>query len=230
MGIDRREFLGTAIGAGLGAAIAAGGASSAFAARQGFRLEEATVTGLQEAMRSGEMTSRQLVQAYLRRAATVDKQVNSMIELNPDALQIADQMDRERKSGKVRGPLHGVPVVLKDNIDTADKMKTTARLALPNAPTPKKDAFIAARLLRGGAVILGKTNLSEWANFRDNDSISAGAAAADRRVIHTYSTAIRAVPRRAREQRSRPILRRPRSEPRPTVRSSALRRFAASSG
>lgn len=173
MGIERREFLGTAIGAGLGAAIAAGGAPSVLAARQGLRLEEATVSGLQEAMRSGETTSRQLVQAYLRRAATVDKQVNSMIELNPDALQIADQMDRERKSGKVRGPLHGVPVVLKDNIDTADKMKTTAgSLALLNAPTPKKDAFIAARLREAGAVILGKTNLSEWANFRDNDSIS----------------------------------------------------------
>ena len=82
-------------------------------------------------------------------------------------------MDRERKAGKVRGPLHGIPVVIKDNIDTADKMKTTAgSLALADAPTPAKDAFIVSKLREAGAVLLGKTNLSEWANFRDNDSIS----------------------------------------------------------
>jgi amidase len=96
-----------------------------------------------------------------------------MIELNPDAVQIAEERDRERKAGRIRGVLHGIPVVLKDNIDTADKMKTTAgSLALLNAPTPKRDAFIVEQLRNSGAVILGKTNLSEWANFRSSNSSS----------------------------------------------------------
>src|SRR5205807_4012406 len=91
----------------------------------------------------------------------------------PDALAIADQMDKERKSGKVRGPLHGIPIVIKDNIDTADKMKTTAgSLALLDAPPPKQDAFLVKQLRDAGAVILGKTNLSEWANFRSTKSSS----------------------------------------------------------
>src|SRR5204863_7924309 len=110
---------------------------------------------------------------YLARIADTDKKLNSIIELNPDALGIADQMDRERKSGKIRGPLHGIPVLIKDNIDTADKMKTTAgSLALLDAPTPKQDAFLAKKLRDAGAVIMGKTNLSEWANFRGSRSIS----------------------------------------------------------
>src|SRR5207248_166615 len=110
---------------------------------------------------------------YLTRIADIDKKLNSIIELNPDALAIADQMDRERKAGKVRGPLHGIPVLIKDNIDTADKMKTTAgSLALLDAPKPKQDAFIVKQLREAGAVILGKTNLSEWANFRSTKSSS----------------------------------------------------------
>jgi amidase len=138
-----------------------------------FELEEMTVSDLQDAMRSGKMTARSIAQKYLERIKTVDKQTNSVIETNPDALKIADELDKERKSGKVRSALHGIPVLLKDNIDTADKMKTTAgSLALMDAPTPKQDAFFVRKLRDAGAVILGKTNLSEWANFRSSDSSS----------------------------------------------------------
>jgi len=136
-------------------------------------LEEITVSELQAAMKSGATTSREITQKYLERISTIDKKLNSVIELNPDALAIADAMDKERKSGKVRSPLHGIPILIKDNIDTADKMKTTAgSLALLDAPVPKQDAFIARKLREAGAVILGKTNLSEWANFRSTRSSS----------------------------------------------------------
>jgi amidase len=135
--------------------------------------EEATVSELTQAMMSGKTSSRALTQWYLSRIATIDKKVNSIIELNPDALAIAAEMDKERRAGKIRGPLHGIPIVIKDNIETADKMKTTAgSLALVDAPTPRQDAFIVARLREAGAVLIGKTNLSEWANFRDGSSIS----------------------------------------------------------
>jgi amidase len=124
--------------------------------------EEATISSLQAAMSSGRTGSRLLTQWYLTRIATLDKKVNSIIEVNPDALAIAAEMDRERRAGKVRGPLHGIPIVIKDNIETADKMKTTAgSLALLDAPTPKQDAFLVARLREAGAVLIGKTNLSE---------------------------------------------------------------------
>jgi amidase len=136
-------------------------------------VEEIGVSTLQDAMKAGKTSSRAITQRYLARIAAVDKKINSIIEINPDALAIAAEMDRERRAGKVRGPLHGIPVVIKDNIDTADKMKTTAgSLALVDAPTPKQDAFIVTRLREAGAVIIGKTNLSEWANFRDDSSIS----------------------------------------------------------
>ncbi len=124
-------------------------------------------------MQKGQMTSEQITTWYLARIRTIDPQINSMIEINPDAIAIAREKDRERRNRMVKGPLHGIPVVIKDNIDTADKMKTTAgSLALVDAPTPKQDAFIVTKLREAGAVIIGKTNLSEWANFRDNDSIS----------------------------------------------------------
>src|SRR5690606_40879692 len=124
-------------------------------------------------MDNGEATSLDIVQGYLHNIELFDGRVNSIIERNPDAQEIADRLDGERKDGKVRGPLHGIPVVLKDNIDTADKMKTTAgSLALVNAPTPSRDAFLVERLRAAGAVILAKTNLSEWANFRSSNSIS----------------------------------------------------------
>jgi amidase len=170
--IERREFLGLAATAC--AAVATGGISiDAKAAVKDFELEEKTVVELQAMIQSGQMSSRQIVQAYLDRIADVDKRLNSIIELNPDALSIADQMDRERKSGKTRSSLHGIPIVIKDNIDTADKMKTTAgSLALVDAPTPKQDAFLVQQLRAAGAVIIGKTNLSEWANFRSEHSSS----------------------------------------------------------
>ncbi len=165
---DRRQFIG--MGAVAGAAILLG-SSPVVAAN--LPVEEATIAQLQSAMASGRTTSKKLVKDYLARIAKIDKSINSIIELNPDALAIAEQMDNERKAGKVRGALHGIPFVIKDNIDTADKMKTTAgSLALADAPTPSNDAFIVKQMRDAGAILIAKTNLSEWANFRDNDSIS----------------------------------------------------------
>lgn len=170
MMIDRREFV-KAAGSAATAVLVAG--KNTIAGTQDVALEEATVAELQAAMASGQTSARKITQGYLARIADIDKKLNSMIELNPDAMSIADQMDRERKAGKLRGPLHGIPIVIKDNIDTADKMKTTAgSLALLDAPAPKQDAFIVKQLRDAGAVILGKTNLSEWANFRSTKSSS----------------------------------------------------------
>jgi amidase len=132
-------------------------------------LVETTITELQARMKSGKLTSRRLVEMYLDRIKDIDPKTHSVLELNPDALTIADALDKERKKGKVRSPMHGIPILIKDNIDTADKMHTTAgSWALYDAPTPKQDAFVAAQLRKAGAVILGKANLSEWANFRAN--------------------------------------------------------------
>src|SRR5690606_2439124 len=144
-----------------------------------FAFEESTIATLQERMAEGALTARQLTEAYLARIAAVDRsgpRLNSVIEVNPDALAMAEACDRERTAGRVRGPLHGVPVLIKDNIDTADRMKTTAgSLALVDA-RPPRDAFIVERLREAGAVLLGKTNLSEWANFRSSDSTSGWSA------------------------------------------------------
>lgn len=135
---------------------------------------ELSATDARKKLEAGELTSRALTQAYLDRIASVDKAgptLNSVIELNPDALKEADAMDAERKAGKVRGPMHGIPVLLKDNIDAVGMANSAGSLALAdNRPT--KDAFIVARLRAAGAVILGKTNLSEWANFRSTRSTS----------------------------------------------------------
>ena len=140
-----------------------------------FELEETTIAALQEGMRSGRDTARSIAERYLARMDAIDKSgpaINSVIERNPDAIKIAEERDAERKAGRVRGPLHGVPVLIKDNIDTADRMRTSAgSLALAESIAPR-DAFIAARLREAGAVILGKTNLSEWANFRSTRSTS----------------------------------------------------------
>jgi amidase len=140
-----------------------------------FELNEATVDTLQERMKNGTHTSRSITQLYLARIEEIDKKgptLRAVIELNPDALAIADEMDSERKAGKIRGPLHGIPVLIKDNIDTGDKMMTTAgSLALEGHKAPK-DAFVIKQLRDAGAVILGKTNLSEWANFRSTRSSS----------------------------------------------------------
>lgn len=126
-------------------------------------------------MRTGKMTSKQLTQKYLDRIKAVDKSgpmLNAVIEVNPDALVIAAQMDAERKAGKLRGPLHGIPVLIKDNINTGDQMMTTAGALALEGNRADKDAFIIERLREAGAVLLGKTNLSEWANFRSNRSTS----------------------------------------------------------
>lgn len=164
--MDRREFLSAAGIAAL--------SSTAFGQRRGaVDLSEMTVAQLRAAIDKGTMTSESITRWYLARIRTLDPKINSIIEVNPDAIAIARRCDRERLNRSVKGPLHGIPVVIKDNIDTADKMKTTAgSLALVDAPTPKQDAFIVSRLREAGAVIIAKTNLSEWANFRDGDSIS----------------------------------------------------------
>ncbi|MDQ3180764.1 MAG: amidase [Acidobacteriota bacterium] len=136
-------------------------------------LNEITIAELQAKMKSGELSARRLVEMYLERIREIDPKLRSVIETNPDALKIAEELDKERKRGKVRDMLHGIPVLIKDNIDTADRMKTTAgSLALVDAPVPEQDAFIVQRLRKAGAVIIGKTNLSEWANFRSTKSIS----------------------------------------------------------
>jgi len=140
-----------------------------------FDLEETTIAQLQEGMRSGRDTAKSIAERYLARMDAIDKSgpaINAVIERNPDAIKIAEERDAERKAGRVRGPLHGVPVLIKDNIDTADRMRTSAgSLALAES-IAQRDAFIAARLREAGAVILGKTNLSEWANYRSTRSTS----------------------------------------------------------
>ena len=179
--ISRRSFVAATLAAGalLGtgttpslARIAGTGATRARRRDAEGDVEEKTIRELQHAMKSGAATSRSLVEAYRKRIGELDRELHAVIELNPDALAIADAMDAERKSGKVRGPLHGIPILIKDNIGTADKMQTTAgSLALVGA-RPPRDAFVAERLRAAGAVILGKANLSEWANFRSTHSTS----------------------------------------------------------
>src|SRR5262245_42508068 len=179
--IGRRDFLRTGtIG---GAALIAGARGTAIqatrdhtdAAVERFELDEITIADLQQRMRNGQSSAVTITEAYLERIGDIDRKgptLRSVLETNPDALGAAQALDAERKAGKIRGPLHGIPVLLKDNIDTAGKMMTTAgSLALEGAPPPS-DAFIAARLRDAGAVILGKTNLSEWANFRSTRSTS----------------------------------------------------------
>ncbi len=138
-------------------------------------MEEWSIRELQQKMTSGELSARQLCALYLERIQQIDRNgpaLNAIIELNPEALAIADGLDQERKSGQVRGPLHGVPVVIKDNIDTADRMTTTAGSLALEGSIARRDAFLVERLRQAGAVILAKTNLSEWANFRSEHSVS----------------------------------------------------------
>ena len=140
-----------------------------------FELDEITIRDLQKRMATGADSARALVEKYTARIEALDQkgpELRAVLEINPDALAIADRLDAERRAGKLRGPLHGIPVLLKDNIGTADRMNTTAgSLALLGA-TPSADAFLVRRLRDAGAVILGKTNLSEWANFRSTHSSS----------------------------------------------------------
>ncbi len=142
-------------------------------------LDDVTVAQLQQWMQDGRYTSRQLTDLYLQRIDTIDRQgptLRAVIEINPDARTIADALDRERRATGPRGPLHGIPILIKDNIDTGDRMLTTAgSMALAGTPAPK-DAFVVTRLRAAGVVILGKTNLSEWANFRSTHSTSGWSA------------------------------------------------------
>jgi len=175
----RRRFLEASLRAGTAALAlpALGRAPGGEPAQQlqAFELDEVTITELQEGMKSGKFTSRSLVESYLGRIATVDGQgpsLNSVIELNPEARSIADLLDAERASKGPRGPLHGIPVLIKDNIGTADVMMTTGGSLALFGFTPAKDAGVARRLRAAGVVMLGKTNLSEWANFRSSHSSS----------------------------------------------------------
>ncbi|HXG83268.1 MAG TPA: amidase [Pyrinomonadaceae bacterium] len=171
---NRREFLQASAAAGAALSIMKNvNAKNVFSPDTNEELLEITVGELQSKMQSGEISAERLTRKYLERIKDIDPKLNSVIETNPDAERIAEDLDRELKAGRIRGALHGIPVLIKDNIDTADRMKTTAgSLAMINAPTPKKDAFLVQQLRKAGAVIIGKTNLSEWANFRSTKSSS----------------------------------------------------------
>jgi amidase len=182
--MNRRDFLQNGARGGvlaLGApalalaATPAGTAARRAAPAPDFELDETTVAQLQESMRTGSRTSRSITELYVRRIEEVDRggpALRSVIELNPDALDIAARLDAERASTGARGPLHGIPVLLKDNIDTADRMRTSAGSLALGENVAARDAYVAERLRAAGAVILGKTNLSEWANFRSTHSSS----------------------------------------------------------
>lgn len=185
--MDRRNFIKTGSVAGLTlTTLAAASCSPASPDKKqedtaagkpdDFELNEVTIDTLQQKMQSKVYTSRSITELYLKRIDDIDKngpKINSVIELNPDALDIADAMDKERAAGKVRGPLHGIPILIKDNITTGDKMHTTAGATAIADNIMKEDAFIIKKLREAGAVLLGKTNLSEWANFRSEHSTSA---------------------------------------------------------
>jgi amidase len=138
-------------------------------------MDELTILEMQNKMRTGELSARELCEAFVERIEQIDRggpRLNAVIELNPDALAIAEKMDQERKAGQVRGPLHGIPILIKDNIDTADRMQTTAGSLALAGWIARQDAEIVRHLREAGVVLLGKTNLSEWANFRSSRSVS----------------------------------------------------------
>jgi amidase len=181
--MKRRSFLGCGTVAGAAALAGRGapteGATGEPVAVPSFDFDEVTVAELQRRMAGGELTARRLAEAYLARIAALDRQgpeLRSVIETNPEALAIADGLDAERRAKGPRGPLHGVPVLVKDNVDTADRMTTTAGSLALEGSTPPRDAHVATRLREAGAVILGKANLSEWANFRSSRSVSGWSA------------------------------------------------------
>ncbi|HTO88419.1 MAG TPA: amidase [Thermoanaerobaculia bacterium] len=181
--IDRRTLFRYGV-AGAGAVAVAGPmARSASAASlspeaapdQPFELEEVSIAELRKRLESGQETARSLTEKYTARIEAADRRgptLRAVLEINPDALAIAETLDQERKAGKTRGPMHGIPILLKDNISTADRMTTSAGSLALEGCTPAADAFVARRLRDGGAVLLGKTNLSEWANFRSTHSSS----------------------------------------------------------
>jgi amidase len=177
--MDRRKFVRTGLISSVALAavsnLAEKTTASASTPAPAFELEELTIAELQSGMASGKYKAHSITRSYLDRIEQMDKQgpaINSVIELNPDALAIADTLDNERKAGRLRGPLHGVPVFIKDNIDTHDRMTTTAGSLALGGSIPLQDSFVAKKLRDAGAVIIGKTNLSEWANFRSSHSSS----------------------------------------------------------
>lgn len=180
-GRNRRNFIRTGLFVGAGAVglpvLHAPGQSGCPPATDvaAFELDEITISQLADGMSSGKYTARAIAEKYLARIEAIDRHgpaLNSVIEINPDALEIAEKLDAERKEKGSRGPLHGIPILLKDNLDTADKMMTTAGSLALVGSKPSKDSFVVQRLRAAGAVILGKTNLSEWANIRSTHSTS----------------------------------------------------------
>lgn len=188
--LSRRDFLSVSAVGGAAAALGpvacapeggapAGAGAAGEAQVRSYELDEVSLTELQEGMASGRWTARHLVELYLQKIDDVDRagpRLQSIIETNPDALALADDMDRERAGGNVRGPLHGIPILVKDNVATHDRMTTTAGSAALQGSIPGSDSWVAARLREAGAVLLGKANLSEWANFRSNRSSSGWSA------------------------------------------------------
>ncbi len=166
--MNRRTFAGAALAAGLAACKESTGTAP-------FELDELSIADLSAGLQSGRWTTHRLAELYLARIDSFNRkgpQLGAVIEINPDAFQIADRLDRERKENASRGPLHGIPILIKDNIDTGDKMSTSAGSLALEGSHATHDAFAAARLRAAGALILGKTNMSEWANFRSTHSIS----------------------------------------------------------
>src|SRR3712207_971840 len=153
------------------------------------QVEEVDVATLRDGLAAGRWTARQLVEAYVARIEALDRGergLRSVLEVNPDAPDLADASDRERAEGRVRGPLHGIPILLKDNVDTADRMLTTAGSLALTGSRPARDATVAAKLRAAGAILLGKTNLSEWANFRSTRS-SSGWSGRGRQCRNPYA-------------------------------------------
>ncbi len=185
--MKRRHFLHSVLVGGAAAATIpgcsaepdAGESTTASLGTPPFELDEKSIAGLREGLENGEYTSERLVDLYFKRMDEIDvsgPNLRFIIERNPDAHEIACELDRERDRENVRGPLHGIPVVIKDNIDTADRMMTTAGSRALVGPAPDRDAFLVSRLRKAGAIIIGKTNLSEWANFRSTRSSSGWSA------------------------------------------------------
>lgn len=176
--MKRRSFLHTFAAAGVLATVSprvSPAATPAHPPVRDFELDEVGIRELQQGLQSGRFSSRELARKYRERIEEIDQKgprLNSVIEINPEAIEIAESLDRERKQKGARGPLHGIPLLIKDNIDTADRMLTTAGSLALIGSRPSRDAFIVQKLRQAGAVILGKTNLSEWANFRSSKSSS----------------------------------------------------------
>ena len=187
--MDRRAFIGTTAAGSAALAMSAAACSPPVPDQPSsseapelvppFEFDEVTVDDLQRMMESGEHTARSITQAYIERIEAMDRQgpeLRAMIEINPDALEIADELDAERRSSGPRGPLHGIPVALKDNVDTHDRMTTTAGSLALEGSIPPRDSFVAERLRTAGAILLGKGNMSEWAYFRGERATSGWSA------------------------------------------------------